>query len=661
MTNLGFSNQMGDSADAVCQLVLVQAPGWGINTPPLGIASLAAYLRGHEFNVMQLDINIDLYNMNSEKHREGWMVDVHGFWTNELSVNTLINENKEILDRHIASIISSGAKVVGFTIFVSSYLMSCYLARELKKRSQDITIIFGGPHASLFMLGNTIIEQHNEVDIVVLGEGEETLLDIMQKIRDAGNIAECAGILYRQDGKPVKSADRKSILKLDSLPFPDFSDFDFSLYNEPYKIPITSSRSCVNKCIYCNDRPYWGSYRFRSGKSMFEEVIYQMDRYPDCNYFEFYDCLVNGNVKELEVFCDLLITNNTVIRWSGQAIIRKEMQFDLLVKLKKSGCICLAYGLESTSPSVLKYIGKTCSDGVDIDKLTLDHQRSGLGYVFNFMFGLPGETDHDAEENIRFLEKNAEYIGGVNPAPGFCMFSPGTLAYDDPNRYGIDLSNGGYYWNSLDGSNTFLKRLERFEKFIATTHKLGINSVYTKSKLENRNGTIANYFFTIRDYKNAVPYYIKALQTEHKNQTNISRLKTSCEYLGESYEQLLDSHSITFNSDAEPDTNLNQDNITDKTSDSTFSLTNFSDENWLNGIARSWTTAFFVPNSAVSKHAFILGAEVLFGDGSIRKIIETKNNDSSIIIFLDGEPLDGAIVGYPNKIKILNNKCGRLE
>ncbi len=268
-------------------IILVQAPGWGINTPPLGIASLSAYLRKHAFNVLPIDANIELYNRNIERHKEGWMIDVHGYWTNQLAVDKFINDNKDILDSYITTIIQSGARVVGFSVFVSSFLMSCYLARELKKHSKDIVVIFGGPHVSLFAEGNAVIENNSDVDIVVLGEGEETLLEIMQKIKQGGQITKCTGILYRQDGKAIKNADRLPIPKLDSLPFPDFSDFDFSLYGESTRAPIISSRSCVNRCIFCNDRAYWGKYRFRSGKSMFKEVQYQIKKHPHIDFFDF--------------------------------------------------------------------------------------------------------------------------------------------------------------------------------------------------------------------------------------------------------------------------------------------------------------------------------------------------------------------------------------
>ena len=623
-------------------LILIQAPGWGIDTPPLGIASLCAYLRKHNIAVKPIDINIELYNRRTSKQRAGWMVDVHGYWTNQLNVNEFIKDNKELLDSYVDSIINSGVKIIGFSVFVSSHLVSCYLAKEIKNRNKDITIIFGGPHACSFAAGITIIENSDEVDYVVQGEGEVTLIELLRKLQKGESVEDCDGLIYRKNGKAIINQPRKSISDIDSLPFPDFSDFDFSLYKDSFKIPISSSRGCVNRCIFCNDRPYWGRYRFRTGKSMFEEVKYQLKRYPNATFFDFADCLVNGKVNELSIFCDLLIENKYSIDWSGQAIVRKEMEYELLKKIKKSGCVCLAYGLESTSHTVLENIGKICSRGVDIDKFVQEHHKAKLDCVFNFMFGLPGETDEDAEENIDFIRRNAKYIAGINPAPGFCMIGPGTLAYDNPEKYGIDLSNGHFYWNSIDNTNTFLERLRRFEAFISVVHELGVPCVYTHSKLENRNTAIGDYFYTIKQYENAIPYYLEAVKHEPPNQTNINRLKACYDFTGQP------SNHIDFEALRECQANIESDQL---------SLTpnNSTDKNWHKGVAISWATAFFIANSNEMTDILSVGKKIKFADNSIRSIVNTEVKDKSLIVFLDGKPLDGNRVGYPNKFEIVNS------
>lgn len=79
-----------------------------------------------------------------------------------------------------------------------------------------------------------------------------------------------------------------------------------------------------------------------------------------------------------------------------------------------------------------------------------------------------------------------------------------------------------------------------------------------------------------------------------------------------------------------------------------------SDENWLNGVARSWAAAFFVDNYGDAQDALLPGRRLKFADGSVRTIVETRLNESSLIVFVDGDPLDGTEVGYPNNIDIFS-------
>lgn len=506
-------------------VALIQAPGWGVNTPPCSIASLSAYLRKYNCRVMPIDINVEMFNRNKKRYPEGWKIDVSNFWNNPSRVQEFINSNKADLDKFADAVVKSGAKIAGFTIYDSSYRVSCYLAKEIKARCKDILIVFGGPHASDYMAGKTILLNNPEADIVVEGEGEETLLEITRKVLSGSKIIECAGARYRVDGKVVKGSKRELIKSLDSLPFPDYSDFKFSLYTEPFKTPISSSRGCINRCIYCNEKPFWERYRFRSGEVMFEEVKHQIKRHPWVFFLDFQDSLCNGNIKALGKFCDLIIAEGLQIQWAGQAIIRKEMDYELFVKIKKSGCVNLSFGLETASPRLFENIGKVMARGVDIDRFVADSKRAGVECGLNFMFGLPGETDADAEESINFVRRNATNISSVNPSPSFCGVCPGTLANETPEKYGIDLTQGPTYWESMDGTNNYLKRIERFEKFIAAVHELNIPCVYASPRLANKNELIANYYYAICEFEKAIHYYEGSLRSESDNQTTRDRLE----------------------------------------------------------------------------------------------------------------------------------------
>jgi anaerobic magnesium-protoporphyrin IX monomethyl ester cyclase len=336
-------------------------------------------------------------------------------------------------------------------------------------------------------------------------------------------LKDCPGILIQSDNIVYDTGDRESIKNLNELSPPDFLDYTFEIYREPNRLPIMSSRSCPNKCIFCNERPYWREYRNRSAENVFEEIKIQLIRYPFINFIDFQDSLVNGKIRELEHLADLIIENGLKIQWAGQAIIRKEMTGELIQKIKQSGCVCLAYGLETPSEQLMLKIGKVMSRGADVDDIVKAHGNVGLGLVFNFMFGLPGETEEDAFEVLEFIRRNKNFISTVNPSPGFCLFLPGTQIFDNPQQYGIDISNGGMYWESIDRMNTYPVRLKRFEDFCRLAHELKISTVYPKTFFVDRNLTLGNYYFQIGDKKRAQLYY-KAWVEEHPEDINIQNL-----------------------------------------------------------------------------------------------------------------------------------------
>ncbi|MDH4226850.1 MAG: B12-binding domain-containing radical SAM protein [Deltaproteobacteria bacterium] len=513
-------------------VAIIQAPGWGVNTPPLAIARLTAYLRVNGMRVMPVDVNAVMYRDNKDRYPDGWKDSVDYFWTNPAVVEMFLGDNKAILDAYLDAIVESGVKVAGFSVYTSSLAMSIYMAKELKKRKKDIVTVFGGAAVSVFMGGMEMMKENDCVDVVVEGEGEVTLLEIVKDAREGRGLRAYAGAAARINGIIKEGPPRELIKDLDTLPFADFSDYDFFMYREPFKLPLESCRGCVNRCIFCNERTFWKKYRFRSGDALYEEIKYQTAKYPHVTYIEFHDSLCNGNIRELERMCNRLMEDGARFFWGGQAIVRKEMTYDLLVKLKKSGCVTLAYGLESTSKTVLARMGKVFSRDADIDRLMRDSYKAGVGAGLNFMFGFPGETDAEAEENVEFLRRNAPYIFAVNPSSAFFLVCPGTEAYMYPEKFGIDLSKGGWYWDSVDGKNTYLKRLERFERFISEVHRLKIPCTYPHATMINRNEVIANYYYHIGGYGEAIPYYEESIRSESDDRIKRAKLAESRERVG---------------------------------------------------------------------------------------------------------------------------------
>jgi radical SAM superfamily enzyme YgiQ (UPF0313 family) len=613
-------------------IVLVQAPGWGINTPPLATAMLTAFARKHGFKALPIDLNIEFYLNRPHKFRSAWDFEQSlWFWETKECVMDLMAAFRDRIESFIDIIEATRVPVVGFTVYSSSVFMSVELARMLKARLPEVKIIFGGPHVSRFLAGASVLKANDCIDAAVQGEGEATLIEIVRKVKTGHSISDSAGILVRTRDGIVDNGDRELIKELNELPAPDFSDFDFKNYLWPSHLPLMSSRGCPNRCIFCNERPFWRTYRGRSADSIFAEIESQISRYPHINFLDFQDSVINGQIPELARLADLIIEKGLRVKWSGQAIIRKEMNVELMEKLKRSGCICMAYGLETPSESLMKKIGKVMSTGADINAIAEAHGKSGLGATYNFMFGLPGETEKDAFEAQEFLRRNRKYKPSVNPSSGFCLFAPGTLVYEDPEKYGIDLSRGAMYWESRDGSNTFISRLKRFEDFCRLVHELGLPTTYPSTVLLDRNRALGNYYYQDGMYEKAAWYYSAWLR-EHPDDMQIRAKLTDMDP-----GLMKSSQCCETGSSCEP------------ASGQSFRIRDHSDKNWVNGIADGWATAVLVDNSSQTRNQFATGRKVILDGCVSRRIVRIHEIEDALIVYLEGCPLDGAKLGYPKE------------
>jgi len=273
----------------------------------------------------------------------------------------------------------------------------------------------------------------------------------------------------------LKYKEAESIKDLDSLPYADFSDYDFSKYHLVNTLPMITSRGCPNKCIFCNERVFFGKYRSMSAQRVYAEIEFQLSKRPTIDHVYFYDSLINANIEQLSILMDLFINGDLNVKWSVNAVLRKEMDLKLFSKMKEAGCSWLAFGLENASVPLMLKVGKQTAKNIDLDKIIRECSVAGIKCTLNFMFGLPGETESDFAENIKLLERNKDYITEITLSHSFCTLSPGSSAYDQADKYGIDLkcedlilgldiNNGHNYWKMKDPPNDYLIRLNRYEQ-----------------------------------------------------------------------------------------------------------------------------------------------------------------------------------------------------
>lgn len=488
-------------------IVLAQAPSWSVVSPPLSLATLVGLARGHGFNAVALDLNLEWLKKAEERFKDCWTMEKGAwFWGSESHVNEFIAVHDKLIDDYIEFMVSLKPKMIGFSVYASSYQMTMECVKRVKKMAPDILVILGGPHVSFEMAGQAALVNCHP-DFIVEGEGEQTLLEILRALESGGDLYEIPGIFYMKNNEHVKTKEQPTIRKLDELPFVDFTDFNFFNYDTPNVLPIMSSRGCPNKCIYCTEMEYWRTFRVYSADRVYNEIAYHMRMHPQINFVEFQDSLINGNIAQLKKLANLIIDNKLNIEWKAQAVIRREMDYELFALLKKSGCKNLGFGMETASNEVMIKSGKALARMTDLSQLVKDAHRAGLFCSYNVMFGLPAETEDSHIETLNFLKENREWISSVNPSQGLCSFAPSTRGHKDAEKYGMIAGPTGQdYWKSVDGTNTILTRIRRFEEFNKLVRELEIHST-NSGTLAHKQKLTSDFYFLEKDYENALKHY----------------------------------------------------------------------------------------------------------------------------------------------------------
>jgi anaerobic magnesium-protoporphyrin IX monomethyl ester cyclase len=433
--------------------------------PPIGLAYIASFLKsaGHEVSIF--DLNVEIFHQVHAAKKKRWIIP---------DVNTLIElakriafEDRVLFDRYVQEVLNTEAEVIGFSVYDTNLFFSLTMAREIKRKYKNRIVVFGGPECFPLWSGRYII-QETVVDAVVYGEGEETMLDIIRSIEKSGKIEPCLGTITKEGSRLIDCGAKPPVEDLDKLPLPDFSDFPLDKYLTT-ELPIVFNRGCPRRCTYCSTPSLIPRYRWRSAYHIYEEIKYQLQKYPHIDSFHSHGPSLSSNLEELSRLCDLIIRDELRFKWSGFASINSAMNIDLLRKMRMAGCFGLNIGIESGSQRIIDRMQKNFRIE-EAECILRDAHSTGLETVVNFIIGFPGETEDDFQETLRFILRNWEYItyiGSMNT----CWIEPYIYLFDHPEEFDIVIGSNPHEWQSIDGKNTLQIRKERkkrFEDFISS-------------------------------------------------------------------------------------------------------------------------------------------------------------------------------------------------
>jgi radical SAM superfamily enzyme YgiQ (UPF0313 family) len=319
-----------------------------------------------------------------------------------------------------------------FDVIGVSVIAGYYQYKKLLKISEAINkskyrpfYVLGGhgpaPEPEFFM-------KKTEADVIVIGEGEITALEIIQAIEGNRPFSSVKGIAYKVNGKCIKTSPRSLIENIDDIEFPAWDLFPMDHYtllrsfpgisNNERSLPVLSGRGCIFKCNFCYRMDE--GFRPRSIENILEEIRILVKDY-NLSAIEFSDELLMSSEKRTIEICEGILKSGVKFKWgcNGRLNFAKPKVLDLM---KKAGCVFINYGIESLDQNALKIMKKGLTikmihDGV---QNTLD---SCISPGLNIIFGNIGETQESLQKGVEFLLKYSDYsqmrtIRPVTPYPG---------------------------------------------------------------------------------------------------------------------------------------------------------------------------------------------------------------------------------------------------
>lgn len=329
-----------------------------------------------------------------------------------------------------ARITQTPSDIIGVTATTLLYKSAMKLITIAKQAQPNAITILGGSHGSF--LDEDALREYPSLDIVVRREGENTFIELLEKIQAQASLANVLGITYRNGDKIVRTADRPLIEDLDSIPFPAHHLMPLESFKRDGKIlfPLISSRGCVFWCDFCSTvRMFGRGYRWRSPKNVVDEMQLIHDEYG-VKQVTFYDDAFTVDRKRVIQICDELHARKLDMMWDCGTRVDM-VDRELLQTMRNAGCFAVWLGVESGSEAILGAMNKS----IKLDQTRRAYKTAhevGLMTIANVVLGFPGETEKTAKETIRFLkELNPDDVGFYVATP-----YPGTPMYEEVKKNG---------------------------------------------------------------------------------------------------------------------------------------------------------------------------------------------------------------------------------
>ncbi|MCJ7616590.1 MAG: B12-binding domain-containing radical SAM protein [Desulfobacterales bacterium] len=405
------------------RVTLIRPPAYGVGlmgaqlVPYLGIAYIGAAVRaaGH---------TVDIVDMCGED----------------------IARTEVVRDKYVAYGMSfsaleerlSRSDVIGFTcMFSQDWVFHKELIQYVRRLCPETVFVAGGEHVSA--LPEYCLDDCPELDICVIGEGEETFVKLLDNLQKQAELSDVPSLVYHSSDRAAYCHTQRAgrIKDIDKIPMPawDLTPMENYLSREltyhirrGRTIPMLATRGCPYKCTFCSNSNMWGNlWIARNPKLVVDEMEYYINHYQ-ANNFVFSDLTAVVSKKKIIELCNEIISRNLAVTWQLPTLRTEAVDHSVLKLMYQAGCRELDFAIESGSKKVLTSVNKR-NNPDKIFYLIKDGLNVGMNLSTNIVIGLPQERLKDFLKTYWLIIKLAmKGLQELNvfpfiPYPGSKLFS----------------------------------------------------------------------------------------------------------------------------------------------------------------------------------------------------------------------------------------------
>jgi len=422
-------------------------------------ALLKSIAHRHGFESTTIDLNIDvIHQIQHNPHKNGI---INFFYTQNYD-EKIIKDIDFIIDYCVNRILENSPKLVALSLLAyTCQVFTIWLCAKLKHQDTNIKIVIGGTgiKETIGEISDNFcsaLKNYNLIDDFIHGDAELAFPEYLK-----GNT----------DFPGINSVDWKNQgFDLNDNPYPDYNDYNFSLYTK-LAIPINDSRGCVKNCEFCDIIEFWTKFKWRSAENVFAEMLHQIKKY-NIFHFVFRNSLINGNLKEFKKLVDLIGNYNLnksrekQISWESYFIIRSKSYHppELWEKLKLNNAT-LYLGVESVIPSIRVSMGKPYTNE-DLDWHLEAAKNHNVFLTLLMIVGYPQETLLDYEFTKTWFRERKHYVNNTVSWLNLSMASilVGTALDRKSEEYGIKKSAFPGIWINTNLKITTTQRMKYYNE-----------------------------------------------------------------------------------------------------------------------------------------------------------------------------------------------------